>query len=490
MDKIENYIDGRLQPALAGGWLDDFEPATGQLYAHIPDSGTDDVAAAVHAAKTALPAWRSTPADQRARHMQAIAALIERDLETLALAESTDNGKPVSLAKRVDIPRAATNMHFFAAAATQFASEAHAMEQGAINYTLRQPLGVVGCISPWNLPLYLFTWKIAPALAAGNCVVAKPSEITPMTAYLFSKLCIEAGLPPGVLNIVHGTGPAVGRAIVDDPDICAISFTGGTRTGEDIAARAAPRFKKLSLELGGKNPTLVFADCDFEAAVDGSLRAAFSNQGEICLCGSRIFVERSIYPRFRDAFVTRAKTLTVADPQKDGTDLGALVSAAHMEKVLSYIALAREEGGRVLCGGERVRLQGRCAAGWFVAPTVIDGLDAACRTNQEEIFGPVVTLVPFDSEAEALAGANSTPYGLAASIWSQDVSRCHRVAAKLDAGLIWVNTWMLRDLRVPMGGMKASGVGREGGFEAMRFFTETKNVCIDFTSTGKREDDR
>ncbi len=490
MDSIENYIDGKLQPALGGGWLDDLEPATGQIYARIPDSGTIDVAAAVDAANAALPGWRATPADQRARCMLAIAALIERDLEALARAESTDNGKPVSLARRVDIPRAAANMRFFAAAATQFASEAHAMEQGAINYTLRQPLGVVGCISPWNLPLYLFTWKIAPALAAGNCVVAKPSEITPMTAYLFSKLCIEAGLPPGVLNIVHGTGPAVGRALVDHPDVCAISFTGGTRTGEDIAARAAPRFKKLSLELGGKNATVVFADCDLEAAVDGSLRAAFSNQGEICLCGSRVFVERSLYPRFRDAFVARAKALTVGDPLDDNSDLGALVSAAHMEKVLSYVELARAEGGQVLCGGKRVPLHGRCAEGWFVAPTVIEGLDAACRTNQEEIFGPVVTLIPFDSEADAIAGANSTPYGLAASIWSQDVSRCHRVAAAIDAGLIWVNTWMLRDLRVPMGGMKASGIGREGGFEAMRFFTEAKNVCIDYTSTPKPAEER
>ena len=480
MLQLKNYIDGRPAGPRAGGWLDNSEPATGQVYSRIPASGTDDVAAAVAAAERAYPSWSGLAASERSQWLLKLAALVERDLEKLVRAESLDSGKPVGLARSLDIPRAVSNLRFFAAAASQFASESHAMESGAINYTLRSPLGVVGCISPWNLPLYLFTWKIAPALAAGNCVVAKPSEITPMTAYLFGELCQEAGLPSGVLNIVHGLGPQAGVAIVEHPQVKAVSFTGGTKTGSDIAARAAPKFKKLSLELGGKNPTLVFADCDWEAALAGALRAAFSNQGEICLCGSRIFVEREIYARFRDEFTARAKALKLGDPLEEATEQGALASAAHMQKVLGYIELAKAEGGTVLCGGNRVKLSGRCAGGWFVEPTVIEGLDAGCRVNQEEIFGPVATLIPFDSEDEAVAQANGTPYGLAASLWSRDLSRCHRVAERLEAGLIWVNCWLLRDLRVPMGGMKQSGVGREGGFEAMRFFTEARNVCIKY----------
>lgn len=480
MQKLANYIDGQLVPAASGGWLDDFEPATAQVYARIPDSHKTDVDNAVAAARRAFPQWSSVPAEQRAQRLLKLADLVERDLEKLARAESIDSGKPLALARRLDIPRAVANLRFFAAAATQFASESHAMESGAINYTLRSPLGVVGCISPWNLPLYLFTWKIAPALAAGNCVVAKPSEITPMTAYLFSELCVEAGLPAGVLNVVHGLGPKAGSLLVEHPDVKAVSFTGGTRTGADIAARAAPKFKKLSLELGGKNPTLVFTDCDFEMTVAESVRAAFSNQGEICLCGSRILVERGIYERFRDAFVTRVKALRQGDPLEETTDQGALVSEPHMQKVLGYIDLAQKEGGRILCGGKRTNVGGRCKDGWFIEPTVIENLPADCRTNQEEIFGPVVTLIPFDREDDAVAWANSTSYGLAASLWSSDVSRCHRIAARLEAGLIWVNCWMLRDLRVPMGGVKQSGTGREGGWEAMRFFTEARNVCIKY----------
>ncbi|HEV2112271.1 MAG TPA: aldehyde dehydrogenase, partial [Gammaproteobacteria bacterium] len=425
-------------------------------------------------------AWSATPADERGRWLLKLAALVERDLEKLARAECVDNGKPLDLARSLDIPRAISNLRFFAAAASQFASESHAMESGAINYTLRSPLGVVGCISPWNLPLYLFTWKIAPALAAGNCVVAKPSEITPMTAYLFGELCQEAGLPAGVLNIVHGLGPKAGSALVDHARVKAVSFTGGTRTGADIAARAAPKFKKLSLELGGKNPVLVFADCDWELALNECTRAAFQNQGEICFCGSRIYVERSIYAKFRDAFVARAKALRQGDPLEEGTQQGALVSEAHLQKVLGYVELGRQEGGTILCGGERSKLDGRCTGGWFMQPTVIEGLASDCRVNQEEIFGPVVTLSPFDNEDEALALANGTPYGLTATVLSSSTARCHRLAAGLEAGLIWINCWMLRDLRVPMGGVKQSGVGREGGFEALRFFTEARNVCIKF----------
>ena len=480
MLEIRNYIDGKLTAAASGGWLETHEPATGKIYARLPDSDVQDVDAAVAAAAKAFPAWSKLSGDERGRWLLKLAELIERDIEKLARAESVDNGKPVDLARRLDVPRAISNLRFFAAAASQFASESHAMESGAINYTLRSPLGVVGCISPWNLPLYLFTWKIAPALAAGNCVVAKPSEVTPMTAYLFSGLCAEAGLPPGVLNVVHGLGPKTGSAMVEHPGVKAVSFTGGTRTGGDIAARAAPRFKKLSLELGGKNPVLVFADCDLELALNECLRAAFLNQGEICFCGSRLYVERPIYERFRDAFVAKVKALRQGDPLEHGVEQGALVSGPHLEKVLGYVDLARQEGGRVLCGGERAKVDGRCADGWFLQPTLIEGLPADCRVNQEEIFGPVATLMPFDTEEEALRLANGTPYGLTATVLSGDVSRCHRLAAKLEAGLIWINCWMLRDLRVPMGGVKQSGVGREGGFEAMRFFTEPRNVCIKY----------
>ena len=480
MLEIKNYIGGKLVPAVSGGWLDDHEPATGKVYARLPDSSAADVDAAVSAAARAFPSWSTLPAAERSQWLLKLAALVERDLEKLARAESIDTGKPMALARSLDIPRAISNLRFFAAAASQFASESHAMEAGAINYTLRSPLGVVGCISPWNLPLYLFTWKIAPALAAGNCVVAKPSEITPMTAYLFSELCAEAGLPTGVLNLVHGLGPIAGTAIVEHAVIKAISFTGGTRTGADIAARAAPTFKKLSLELGGKNPVLVFADCDWELALRESLRAAFANQGEICFCGSRLYVERSIYDRFREAFVERARALRQGDPLDEAIQQGALVSEAHLAKVISYIELAKQEGGRLLCGGKRAKVAGRCADGWFLEPTVIEGLGPACRVNQEEIFGPVVTLAPFDDEDQALALANGTPYGLTATVLSTDLARCHRLAAKLEAGLIWINCWMLRDLRVPMGGVKQSGVGREGGFEAMRFFTEARNVCIKY----------
>ena len=480
MQEIRNYIGGKLAPAASGTWLDDYEPATGKAYARVPDSSASDVDAAVAAAAQAFPAWSTLPAAERSQWLLKLAALVERDLEKLAHAESVDNGKPVDLARRLDIPRAVSNLRFFAAAATQFASESHAMEEGAINYTLRSPLGVVGCISPWNLPLYLFTWKIAPALAAGNTVVAKPSELTPMTAYLLSELCIEAGLPAGVLNVVHGLGPKTGVHMVEHPGIKAVSFTGGTKTGGDIAARAAPRFKKLSLELGGKNPVLVFADCDWELTLDACLRAAFLNQGEICFCGSRLYIERGIYDRFRDAFVARAKSLRQGDPLEAGVQQGALVSGPHLDKVLGYVELAKEEGGRVLTGGRPAKFDGRCAGGWFLEPTVIEGLPADCRVNQEEIFGPVVTLAPFEGEEEALGLANGTVYGLTASLFSRDVARCHRLAARLEAGLIWINCWMLRDLRVPMGGVKQSGVGREGGFEAMRFFTEARNVCVKY----------
>ena len=480
MIRLQNYIDGKLQEPLSGKWLDNHEPARGRVYSQIPDSGADDVHAAVAAAERAFPAWRDMPADQRYRIMMRISELIEARLENLAAAESRDNGKPLKLAIAVDIPRASSNFRFYATAGMQFASEAHPMTSRAINYTLRQPIGVVGCISPWNLPLYLFTWKIAPALASGNTVVAKPSEITPMTAYLLSEICIEAGLPPGVLNIVHGLGGSAGSAIVEHPKVKAISFTGGTKTGEAIARIAAPKFKKLSLELGGKNPNIIFADCDFDKMLSTTLRSSFANQGQICLCGSRIYVERPIYDKFKEAFIARVKQLTVGDPADPASKLGAVVSKPHMEKILSYIRLAQEEGGTVLAGGERVLLDDDLADGWYVQPTVIEGLAPDCRTNQEEIFGPVVTITPFDTEEEVLGYANGTPYGLSSTLWTENLTRAHRMAERIEAGIVWINCWLLRDLRTPFGGVKQSGVGREGGFEAMRFFTEPKNVCIEF----------
>jgi aminomuconate-semialdehyde/2-hydroxymuconate-6-semialdehyde dehydrogenase len=475
---LRNYIGGQLVAPAAGRYLDNLEPATGQVYSRIPDSDAQDVQLAVQAAQAAFPAWRAMPAEQRGRLLVRVSELIERDLERLAHAESIDNGKPLKLARTVDIPRAASNFAFFGTAAQHFASETHLQDGVALNYTVRHPLGVVGCISPWNLPLYLFTWKIAPALAAGNCVVAKPSEITPMTAYLLSELCQEAGLPAGVLNIVHGTGPSVGQAIVEHPLVKAISFTGGTKTGEHIARTAAPMFKKLSLELGGKNPNIIFADCDFEAAANTSVQSSFANQGQICLCGSRIFVERPLYERFKAAFLERVAALTVGDPLADESRQGALVSESHLQKVLSYIELAHQEGGRLLAGGQRVQLSGRCEGGYFLQPTVFEGLTPHCRVNTEEVFGPVVTLTPFDAEDEVVGWANGTEYGLAATVWTRDLQRAHRVAQQLQAGVVWINTWLLRDLRTPFGGMKSSGVGREGGLEALRFFTEPQNVCV------------
>lgn len=475
---LENYIGGHLIGPLSGNFIDNVNPATGQVYGQIPDSHKKDIDAAVKAAKKALPAWSTSPVEERFKVLNRIAELIDEHLDELALAETNDNGKPLWLSKRVDIPRASANFRFFATGIMHFATESHNMEDKAVNYTLRQPIGIVGCISPWNLPLYLFTWKIAPALAAGNCVIAKPSEVTPVTAFLLSKICIEAGLPAGVLNIVHGTGPGAGEAIVSHPDIKAISFTGSTRAGERIASIAAPKFKKLSLELGGKNPALIFADCDWEKMMTETIRSSFSNQGEICLCGSRILIEESIYEKFKTEFVERTKVLTVGDPLADSSKQGAIVSKVHFEKILRCIDTAKQEGGKILCGGRAVQLEGRCAGGYFIQPTVIEGLGPQCQTNQEEIFGPVVTLQSFKTEEEALHLANDTHYGLAATIWTQDISRANRVAAKVESGIIWINCWLLRDLRTPFGGFKNSGVGREGGWEALRFFTEAKNICI------------
>lgn len=477
---LENYIGGNFIGPLSGSFIDNINPATGAVYGQIPDSNVKDIDVAVAAAKKAFPAWSILPVEQKFRILNRIAELIEANLEALALAETNDNGKPLWLSKEVDIPRASSNFQFFATGIMHFAAESHQMEDKAVNYTLRQPIGIVGCISPWNLPLYLFTWKIVPALAAGNCVIAKPSEVTPVTAFLLGKICKEAGLPDGVLNIVHGTGPNCGEAIVKHPDIKAISFTGSTKAGERIASIAAPMFKKLSLELGGKNPNIIFNDCNWEKMITETIRSSFGNMGQICLCGSRILLERSAYEKFKEIFIPIIQKLKVGDPLETTSKQGALVSKVHFDKVLNCIAIAKQEGGTILCGGNAVKPEGRCGDGYFIEPTIIEGLDQNCRTNQEEIFGPVVTIQPFDTEEEAIALANATSYGLAASIWTQDISKANRVAAKVQSGIIWANCWLVRDLRTPFGGMKNSGVGREGGWEALRFFTEPKNICVQF----------
>lgn len=479
LDPIHNFIDGEFVRPSNGSYLENIEPATGRAYSLVPDSDSRDVELAVAAAEKAFPAWALTPAADRSRILLRIADLIDRDLEKFARAESIDTGKPLSLARSLDIPRASSNFRFFATAILHTQNEAHVMDGIAFNYTLRQPRGIVGLISPWNLPLYLLSWKIAPALAVGNTAVAKPSELTPMTAFLLCEICREAGLPEGVLNIVHGTGPNVGAAITAHPKIGTISFTGGTVTGRKVAEAGASLFKKISLELGGKNPNIIFADADLEAAVAGSVRSSFANQGQICLCGSRVFVESPKYEEFVRRFVEKVGQLKQGDPLEPTTDQGAIVSRMQLDKVKFYVDLAREEGGEIALGGIVPEAPNeRCRNGYFFPPTVITGLPVACRVNREEIFGPVVTITPFESEEEVIRSANDIEYGLSSSIWTQNLNRAHRVAEQIHTGTVWVNCWLVRDLRVPFGGMKQSGVGREGGEEALRFFTEAKNVCI------------
>ncbi|MBK85910.1 MAG: 2-hydroxymuconic semialdehyde dehydrogenase [Flavobacteriaceae bacterium] len=477
---IKNFINGSYCESLTKDWLEVINPSNGEIYGKLPNSNTQDVQKAYEAAEKAFHNWSKVSVGRRSYILSKIGDLIEDNLESLAAAESMDNGKPISLASEVDIPRAAHNFKFFSQAITQFYSESHdQISQQNVNYTLRQPLGVVGCISPWNLPLYLFTWKIAPALAAGNCVVAKPSEVTPYTAFLLGEICNKAGLPKGVLNIVHGLGISTGQAIVEHPYINAISFTGGSKTGAHIAKTAAPMFKKLSLELGGKNPNIIFADCDYNKMLTTTIKSSFSNQGQICLCGSRIFIESSIYEKFKIDFIKKVSQLKIGLPSNKDTDIGAIVSKAHLDKVLGYIMSTNKSDSTVLCGGQKVSFK-NAQNGYYLEPTVIEVSSNECLLNQEEIFGPVVTIMPFNNDSEVLEMANDVKYGLSATVWTNNLKRSMYFSQHLDVGIIWINTWMQRDLRTPFGGQKSSGLGREGGFEILRFFTETKNVCINY----------
>ncbi len=477
---IKNYIGGALTPAGSGNYLDVFNPATAKVHAHLPDSDATDLQRAVEAAERACTVWAGCGLRKRFRILTRIADIIEQNQEVFARAESIDTGKPLSMSRSVDIPGAQANFRFFGSAILHFTSESQLIESKAIQYTLYQPLGVVACLAPWNLPLYLLSSKIAPALAMGNCVIAKPSEHSPMTAYLLAQACVEAGLPPGVLNIVHGKQENLLPLVVKHPKINAISYTGDLDTGKQIMSEAAVNLKKLSLELGGKNPNIIFADCDFDKMMIGTLRSSFSNNGQISFCCSRIFIERPLYQKFKEEFVKRTQFLKVGDPFSSVTDLGALISQKRLEKIESYLQLAEVEGGHILCGGKRVAMQGEYEKGYFIRPAVIEGLSPKARFNQEEIFGPLVSIMPFDTEEEAIRLANQSIYGLSASIWTQNGSKANRVAERLQSGLIWINSWMETDLRAARGGLKQSGLNREGGMEALRFFSAAKTICVKF----------
>lgn len=477
MEKLYNFINGKFVAPNSNQYLEIFEPATGQTYAQVADSNSADIENAYESAQNAFGNWSSLSVKERADYLNKIAEGLESRLDEFAEYESRDTGKPISLAKSVDIPRAVSNFRFFAEYGQEFNFESELNNDQSHNKIIRSALGVIGCISPWNLPLYLFSWKIAPALIAGNTVVAKPSEITPFTAFKLGEICQDAGLPPGVLNIIHGQGSIAGDALVNHSKIKAISFTGGTTTGKLIAKKTASSFKKLSLEMGGKNPSIIFSDCDFDKMMKTVVRSSFSNQGQICLCSSRILVEESIYKKFKTNFIQRVSDLRMGDPSEIETQFGALSSKGHFDNVIDYIEIAKQEGGKILLGGNAKKLNGRCGNGWFIEPTIIEGLNNSCRTNQEEIFGPLVTLQSFKSEKDAIQLANETEYGLSATIWTEDNEKANRVSALIDAGVIWVNCWLVRDLRTPFGGMKQSGLGREGGDEALRFFTEPKNIC-------------
>jgi len=477
MEQLTNFINGKFMQPKTEEYLDVFEPATGQVYSKVPNSSSTDIDVAFQAANAAFPGWSELTVTDRSQYLHKIAELLEHQLDDFANYESRDTGKPVTLAQSVDIPRAIANFRFFGEYGPTFKFNSELNSDQSENRVVHAPLGVVGCISPWNLPLYLFTWKIAPALMAGNTVLAKPSEITPYTAYKLGEICEDADLPAGVLNIIHGQGITAGDALINHKGVQAISFTGGTATGKIIAQKTAASFKKLSLEMGGKNPAIIFTDCNYNKMLETVVQSSFSNQGQICLSSSRILIQTEIFQRFKKDFIGKVNKLIVGDPQDHESNLGAVSSKNHFEKIMNYIELAEKEGGNILLGGKAVKLNGRCKKGWFIEPTIIEGLTNTAKTNQEEIFGPVVTLIPFNDEEDAIQIANESDYGLSATIWTEDKERATRVSNQVEAGVIWVNCWLVRDLRTPFGGMKQSGMGREGGSEALRFFTEQKNVC-------------
>jgi aminomuconate-semialdehyde/2-hydroxymuconate-6-semialdehyde dehydrogenase len=484
MEKIDkvmdcrNFIGGEYVSSLEGKTFKNINPATEEVIGQIEDSGKTDVDLAVEAAKKAFNnGWKQSKISERAAILRRIGDIMLARKDELAMLETLDTGKPLWLSTNVDIPRSAGSFHFYANFISTMGTEAYPMEVGAMNFTVRRPLGVVGMINPWNLPLLLLSAKLAPCLAAGNTVVLKPARWTPMTATLLGEICKEAGLPDGVVNIVNGAGRSVGEAIAEHPGIRAIAFTGETSTGKSIMKAGAASLKRLSFELGGKNPNIIFADCDLDEVVETTLRSSFINQGAVCLCGSRIYVQRPIYEQFIQKFVTRTRQQVVGDPLQSGTNVGALISKQHYERVLEYIDLARQEGGTIEVGGKRAEGFER---GYYVEPTIITGLDRNCRVVNEEIFGPVVTVQPFDTEEEVIEYANETHYGLSASVWTKDSSRAFRVAHQIEAGLTWVNTWFLRDPRTPYGGEKQSGIGRQGGMFSLDFYSEVSTICIKY----------
>lgn len=476
--KILNFMGGEFRAPLKGEFLENFNPSTGKQLSLVADSTGEDIELAVQSAKAAFPTWSRLKAQERAAWLLKLADKIRDHAQELAEIESEDQGKPVWLAREMDISRVEANFRYFAGAILHAQNESTQMDDHALNYTLRTPVGVCGLISPWNLPLYLLSWKMAPALACGNTVVCKPSEFTSHTAAKLCEYIQEIGFPKGVINMVFGRGPTAGDALVRHPEVPIISFTGGTATGQKIIEASAPHFKKVSLELGGKNPNVIFADCDFEQTVKTTLRSSFLNQGEICLCGSRIYVEESLYDKFLQEFVAQTEKLQMGDPKSDQTFMGALVSKPQYEKVMSYIELSKSEGGKIRAGGVRPKMPTPFSDGYFIRPTIITDLPESSRCVQEEIFGPVVTISKFKNIDDAIEKANGVRYGLSASVWTQDISKAHRMARELQVGTIWVNTWLLRDLRVPFGGTKASGIGREGAEHSLDFFSDIKNVCV------------
>ena len=463
MIKIKNYINGKLSVSSNKNHIDIFNPSVGEIYAQCANSNEIDLENAIKSAESSFPKWSNLKQKHRSELLLKIADLIERDLNEFAKAESIDNGKPYKLSKTLDIPRSIKNLRFFASMANAIERESYHKEN-VINYVLRQPLGIVGTISPWNLPLYLFTWKIAPALVSGNCVIAKPSEITPYTAYLFSKICIEANLPKGVLSILHGEGKIIGEAIVNHKKIKAISFTGGTDTGKAIAKKASKNLKKISLEMGGKNPVIIFDDCNYSEMIKSVIKSSFLNQGQICLSGSRIYVQNGIYNKFKKDLIDGIKKLKIGNPFDSKSDQGAIVSKEHLNKIKNYIEISKKEECNILIGGKVPYINGECSKGWYFEPTLIENFNDSSKVNQDEIFGPVVTLNSFDNEEDALSKANNSEYGLASIIWTENLDRANKIANSIESGIVWINCWLERDLRTPFGGIKNSGFGSSPSF--------------------------